>query len=347
MEQPGKILVTGGAGFIGSHTVVVLQNAGFDPVIVDNFSNSDRGAIDGLKNILERPPKVYEGDCADEVFLKDVFKIEKNISGAIHFAAYKSVGESVEKPLSYYRNNINSLLTLIQVMNQHEVSDLVFSSSCTVYGQADSLPVTEKTPVKTPESTYGRTKQICEDIIFDECKRIKTQLNGVILRYFNPIGAHPSGKIGELPIGAPSNLVPFITQTAAGIRKHLTVFGDDYNTPDGTCIRDYIHVMDLASAHVRALDFLKNTSHGNVEVFNLGTGRGNSVMEVIKSFEKVSGEKLNYMIGDRRPGDVIEIYADVAKAKEILGWEAERSLEDSLKDAWNWQKELSHDKQVS
>lgn len=335
-----KILVTGGAGYIGSHTVVELFNAGYQPVIVDNFSNSEKSVLDGLKAIIGQPVTLYEGDCNDEAFLKNVFQQEHDITGVIHFAAYKAVGESVQKPLEYYQNNVGSLMTLLKVMQVFQVSHLVFSSSCTVYGQPDKLPVTEQSPKKTADSPYGNTKQICEDILEDLVKS-QAPLKVTALRYFNPIGAHPSAHIGELPIGVPNNLVPFITQTASGIREKLTVFGNDYNTPDGYCIRDYIHVVDLAKAHVQSLTYLNSIKKENcLDIFNIGTGRGHSVMEVIKTFEQIQKVPLNYTIGQRRSGDVEQVYANVDKAGTLLNWRAELSLEKALIDAWRWQKSL-------
>jgi len=341
-----KILVTGGLGFIGSHTVVELVAAGHEPLIIDNLSNTSLEVLDRIESICGQRPDFSETDLRDKEAVHQYFQDNPGIDGVIHFAAYKAVGESVHKPLEYYENNLHPLVHLLQEMRDHQVDNFIFSSSCTVYGQAEKLPITEDSPVQSALSPYGNTKQVGEEIIRDAIQA--HQFKAISLRYFNPIGAHPSAKIGELPLGVPLNLVPFVTQTAIGLREQLSVFGEDYDTHDGTCVRDYIHVVDVAKAHVIAVERLvKDQNQENYEVYNLGTGKGSTVLEVIQSFEKVSGEKLNYMIGDRRPGDVIEIYADVAKAKEILGWEAERSLEDSLKDAWNWQKELSHDKQVS
>lgn len=332
-----KILVTGGAGYIGSHTVVELFNSGCEPIIVDNFSNSEKSVLDGLQEIIGVKAKMYEGDCTDKAFMRDVFKIE-NPDGAIHFAAYKAVGESVVNPLKYYHNNLESLIVLLDNMIQFGSKNLVFSSSCTVYGAPNKLPVTEKSPIKKAVSPYGYTKQIAEKIIEDTVKSTGT-LSAVALRYFNPIGAHPSAKIGELPLGVPNNLVPFVTQTAAGIREELVVFGNDYNTPDGSNIRDYIHVVDLAKAHVKTLDYLQK--HDKIfDAINIGTGSGNSVLEVIEAFKKVTGQKLSYRIGDRRPGDVEQVYASVDKSKKLLDWQAELNLEDALRDAWNWQLTL-------
>lgn len=334
-----NILVTGGAGFIGSHTVVALSNAGFNPVIIDDFSNSELRILDGLQKILGKPVKCLQHDCNDKTLLKQVFEQEK-IEGVIHFAAFKAVGESMAQPLKYYHNNLGSLITLLRAMMESGVKNLIFSSSCTVYGQPDKLPVTEQTPVKPAESVYGNTKQVGEEILRDTVAP-GNPLKIISLRYFNPIGAHPSSHIGELPLGIPNNLVPFVTQTAAGLRQSLTVFGDDYHTPDGTCIRDYIHVMDLAEAHVAALqNLLAKQQDSYYDVFNVGTGNGASVLEVVKTFEKVSNAPLSYKIGPRRPGDVTAVYADVQKAVQELGWTAKRSLEEALRDAWNWEQKL-------
>lgn len=332
-----KILVTGGAGYIGSHTVVELLAQGYEPIIVDNFSNSERTVLDRLEQLTNKTLICHEGDCTDREFMNSVFQ-QHNPEGAIHFAAFKAVGESVEKPLAYYQNNIDSLIVLLESMRDHDCEKLVFSSSCTVYGQPDVLPVTETSPMKTAESPYGYTKQVCERIIEDTVYAEKT-LSAIALRYFNPIGAHPSALIGELPLGVPNNLVPFVTQTAAGLREKLTVFGDDYDTSDGTCIRDYIHVVDLARAHVKALDYL-NQGDGEYEAINVGTGTGSSVLEVVQAFERASGEKLNYSIGPRRPGDVEKTYASVEYAEQTLGWTAELSLEEALADSWRWQQSL-------
>jgi len=336
-----KVIVTGGAGFIGSHTVVELGAAGYEPIVIDNFCNSDRKVLRGLEAILKKPIRCHEIDCNDSQALAHVFEREGEIFGVIHFAAYKSVSESVARPLEYYRNNVGSLLTLLDRMCSSDVHNLVFSSSCTVYGQPDALPVTEETPRKPAESPYGATKQVCEWIIEDVVKA-GDLIRAVTLRYFNPIGAHPSGLIGELPLGTPDNLVPFITQTAAGVRQRLTVFGDDYATQDGSCIRDYIHVMDLANAHVKALDWLEAQPRvsGN-EVFNVGTGKGCSVFEAIQAFERAAGVTLPYTVGSRRPGDIEQIFADADKAQRVLGWKAQRSIEDAMCDAWRWQKNLS------
>ena len=334
-----KILVTGGAGYIGSHTCVELIHAGYEPVIIDNFFNSETFIIDRIQEITGVRPEVLTLDCADYEQVLAQLQKERNLSGAIHFAAYKAVGESTAKPLDYYYNNVASTTAILKVMEELGINNFVFSSSCTVYGQPDVLPVTENSPTKTAESPYGRTKQICEDLIKDY-HRSKESFKAISLRYFNPIGAHPTSLIGELPLGVPSNLVPFITQTAIGLRERLTIFGDDYDTPDGTCIRDYIHVVDLAKAHVAAITYLENSTNGMNELVNLGTGKGNTVMEVVKSFEEVSGQSLNYSIGPRRPGDVVKVYADVTKAKKMLNWQTALSLNDALRDAWNWQKSL-------
>ncbi|WP_283639893.1 UDP-glucose 4-epimerase GalE [Mesonia mobilis] len=333
-----KILVTGGLGFIGSHTVVALLNEGFEVVIIDNLSNSSIGVLEGITKITNQTPEFHKLDLRDKERVANFFEANQDIEGIIHFAASKAVGESVEKPLLYYENNINTLVFILQEMRRKELSNFIFSSSCTVYGQADELPITENAPVKQAESPYGNTKQIGEEIIGDFAKT-NEKFKAIALRYFNPIGAHPSAEIGELPIGTPQNLVPYITQTGAGIREELSVFGDDYPTEDGTCIRDYIHVMDLAEAHVVALQrLIKNNNKKNYEVFNLGTGTGNSVLEVIKSFEKVADQKLPYKLVDRRPGDVISAYADTTKANSDLGWTARFNLEDALASAWKWQQ---------
>tara|TARA_R110001592_G_scaffold359315_1_gene665506 strand:+ start:931 stop:1950 length:1020 start_codon:yes stop_codon:yes gene_type:complete len=333
-----NILVTGGAGYIGSHTVVELHNAGYNPIIVDNLSNSRKSVLNGLKNITGKDFTFYQIDCNDKEAFREVFKSHE-ISGVIHFAAYKAVGESVAKPLDYYENNVGSLMTLIRLMKEEGVEKLIFSSSCTVYGQPEQLPVTEQSPKKTAESPYGNTKQVCEEIIEDASISDKS-FRAIALRYFNPVGAHPSSEIGELPLGIPNNLVPFITQTAAGWREQLTVFGNDYDTEDGSCVRDYIHVVDLAKAHVKSLEYLTLHSNLSFDIFNIGTGMGNTVLEMVNTFEEVSGVKLNYKVGERRNGDIEKIYADVTKSTEILGWQTEKSLKDSLKDSWNWQLTL-------
>lgn len=335
-----KVLVTGGLGYIGSHTVVALQEAGFKVVIIDDLSNSTKEVINGIFKITKVLPSLEIMDLRNKVDVEDFFNRNSDINGVIHFAASKAVGESVENPLLYYDNNLSSLIHLLQACDKYEIRDVIFSSSCTVYGEPDTLPITEDAPIKEPNSPYGNTKQICEEILQDTCFANK-DLRVISLRYFNPIGAHPSAEIGELPIGVPQNLVPFITQTAAGIRKQLSVFGDDYPTPDGSCIRDYIHVVDLAEAHVIALQRLmskKNTS--NFEIFNLGTGKGTSVLEVIKTFEKATNQKLNYKISERRPGDVASVYADTTKANEILGWKTKRTIEESLSSAWKWEQKI-------
>ncbi len=334
-----NILITGGAGYIGSHTAVALVNSGFEPIIIDNFSNSQKSVLKGLGNILGKDLKVYDGDCNDIAVMKRIFT-ENKISGVIHFAASKAVGESTQIPLDYYSNNVGSLLVLLKVMEEFEVKNLVFSSSCTVYGQPDELPVLESTPRKEAESPYGNTKKICEDILHDHIKsKAKTRI--ISLRYFNPVGAHPSSEIGELPLGVPANLIPFVTQTAAGIRAQLTVYGDDYDTKDGTCVRDYIHVLDLADAHVKSLEYLDKQTESFIDTFNVGTGNGNTVLEVLQTFEKVSGRKLNYQIGARRAGDIEKVWANTDKVNKVLGWQSKYSLEDSLRDSWNWQKRLS------
>lgn len=335
-----KILVTGGLGYIGSHTVVALSEAGYEVVIVDNLSNTRIEVLDGIESIIGRRPAFYELDLRNELQVVELFDKEPSIEGVIHFAASKAVGESVENPLLYYENNLSAFIYLLKQLAVKPKSHLIFSSSCTVYGQADVMPITEKAPIKVAESPYGNTKQIGEEILKDTVK-VSSGLSAIALRYFNPIGAHASAKIGELPLGVPQNLVPFITQTAAGLRKELAVFGDDYPTPDGTCIRDYIHVVDLAEAHVAALTRLvKGESISNYEVFNLGTGKGSSVLEVIESFEKVSRSKLPYRIAGRREGDVIQAFADTEKANSVLGWKSKYSLDDALASAWAWERKL-------
>lgn len=334
-----NILVTGGAGFIGSHTVVSLAEAGFNPIIVDDFSNSEPSVLAGLEEILGRKLTCHQVDCNHYPAMRQILRDEK-ISGVIHFAAFKAVGESMQEPLAYYRNNLGSLFTLIDAMLSEGISNLIFSSSCTVYGEPEHSPVTEETPVKPATSVYGNTKQMGEEILRDVTAA--KNLKGISLRYFNPIGAHPSSLIGELPRGIPGNLVPFVTQTAAGLRPALTIFGNDYPTPDGTCIRDFIHVMDLAEAHVAALKYsINNTNPSLYDTFNLGTGLGNTVLELVKTFEKVSGSPLPYTIGPRRAGDIVAVWADVKKSQSLLGWKAHRSLESALQDAWNWQLQLA------
>ena len=336
------VLVTGGTGFIGSHTTVELQQAGYDVVIVDNLSNSNADVVDGIEKITGIRPAFEKVDCLDKDALEGVFKKYPSISGIIHFAASKAVGESVEKPLLYYRNNIVSLVNILELMPKYDVKGIIFSSSCTVYGQPDpeNLPVTEQAPIKKAESPYGNTKQINEEIIADTIKS-GSPIKAVILRYFNPIGAHPSAIIGELPNGVPANLIPYITQTAIGIRPQLSVFGNDYNTPDGTCIRDFIYVVDLAKAHVCAMArILDGKSEDSVEIFNIGTGSGVSVQQLIDSFEKCTGVKLNYKVVGRRAGDIEKIWGNVDKANNVLGWKAVHTLEDALSSAWKWQLHL-------
>ncbi|MEZ4887011.1 MAG: UDP-glucose 4-epimerase GalE [Chitinophagales bacterium] len=335
-----KIIVTGGAGYIGSHTVVALIEAGYEPIIVDNYSNADRNIIAQIEKIVDTSVRHYEVDCNDFSAFHRVFEKEKNVLGSIHFAASKAVGESVANPLKYYHNNIASLVNLLQLQLEFGIEHLVFSSSCTVYGEPEQLPVTENSPIQVANSPYGNTKQICEEIITDVVTS-KANLKASSLRYFNPIGAHSSALIGELPFGVPNNLVPFITQTAAGLRESLTIFGDDYDTPDGTCVRDYIHVVDLAKAHVQALNWLQSQEKPNLhEAFNLGMGKGYSVLEIVQTFEKVNNLQLNYRIGEKRPGDVVRIYGSVDKANQILNWQNELSIEDALRDAWRWQLQL-------
>jgi len=335
-----KILVTGGLGFIGSHTVVELQAKGFEVLIIDNLSNSFLTVLDGIEKISGKRPFFEQLELRDKSAVFSFFEVHQDISGVIHFAASKAVGESVENPLLYYENNINTLVYVLEALEKHQISNFIFSSSCTVYGQADELPITENSPVKIAESPYGNTKQIGEEIIQDTCK-ISQQLKAIALRYFNPIGAHPSAELGELPIGVPQNLVPFITQTGIGIRKELSVFGNDYPTIDGTCIRDYIHVVDLAKAHVVAIErLLGNTNIDNYETYNIGTGKGSTVLEVIQSFERVSNISLNYKIAPRRVGDVISAYADTTKVTSSLGWKADSTLDDAMRSAWNWEKKI-------
>lgn len=337
-----RILVTGGTGYIGSHTVVELMQQGYDVTIVDNLSNSSVDVLDGISAIVGKRPEFANIDCNDYVNLETVFKQYPDIVGVIHFAASKAVGESVEKPLMYYRNNIGSLITLLEVMRKYQVCNIVFSSSCTVYGQPDKdhLPVDETAPIQKALSPYGNTKQINEDIIFDEA-HADSSLHATILRYFNPIGAHPSALIGELPNGIPNNLLPFVTQTAAGLRSELKVFGNDYNTPDGSCIRDYIYVVDLAKAHVKAVErMLAGTPSEQVEVFNLGTGRGLSVLEIVRDFMEATGVNVPYQIVGRREGDIEKVWANPTKANEVLGWKADTPVKEVLVSAWNWEKHL-------
>ena len=334
-----KILVTGGLGFIGSHTVVELQNEGFEVVIIDNLSNSSETVIDGIVTITGKKPVFENLDVREKEAVQNFFKKHNNIEGVIHFAASKAVGESVENPLLYYENNINSLVYLLQELQKKPNANFIFSSSCTVYGQAEEMPITENAPIQKAMSPYGNTKQIGEEIIRDVAK--VSNIKAILLRYFNPIGAHPSAAIGELPIGVPQNLVPFITQTGLGLRKELSVYGNDYPTPDGTAVRDYIHVVDLAKAHVIALKrLIENKNEGKIETFNLGTGTGSSVLEVIQTFEKVSGQKLPYKIVDRREGDVTSAYANTDKANNILGWKAESTLEEAVASAWKWEQKI-------
>ena len=328
-----KKLITGGAGYIGSHTVISLLKAGYTPVIVDNFCNSQPWILKQIQDITGQNIKSYELDCTNFEDLDEVFK-EEQFGGIIHFAALKAVGESVTEPLKYYKNNIGSLVNIIDLMSKYKVPNLVFSSSCTVYGEADYLPVDEQHPIKTAESPYASTKQMCEQIISDCLKSAKLK-SAVVLRYFNPVGAHHSGLIGELPLGTPNNLIPFITQTAAGIREELSVFGNNYNTKDGTCVRDYIHVVDLAEAHVKSLDYL-GLNKPSVNL-NIGTGKGSSVLETINTFERVNNLKLKYTIGNKRDGDIEKIFADTSLSEKTLGWKANRSLDDAMKDAWKWQ----------
>jgi UDP-glucose 4-epimerase len=333
-----KILVTGGSGYIGAHTALELIQAGYETVLVDNLSRSDETLLQGLKKILGREPAFVQGDCADVHFLDSLFREHGPFTCVLHFAAFKSVGESVGDPLLYYDNNIQALVALLKVMKKYDVKDLIFSSSCTVYGQPDNIPVDENAPFKRAESPYGATKQICERILED---LLPLNFRAISLRYFNPIGAHPSALIGELPIGSPTNLVPYITQTAAGIRQELVIFGKDYNTPDGTCIRDFIHVVDLAKAHLAAMQYLFNQpARPTLQIFNVGTGVGLSVLEVVTKFIEATGVKLRYRFGSRRPGDVEKVYADASKANLVLGWRAQFSLHDSLVHAWAWEKKI-------
>ena len=339
-----KILVTGGTGYIGSHTTVELQNAGYEVVIVDNLSNSDTNVLNGIEKITGIRPAFEQANCADKTAMKKIFDKYPGIKGIIHFAASKAVGESVYKPLLYYRNNIDSLLSLLELMSDYPVEGFVFSSSCTVYGQPKILPVTEEAPIQPAISPYGNTKQIDEEIIRDAI-HAGSPFKSIILRYFNPIGAHPSIEIGELPNGIPQNLIPFLTQTAAGIRPELLVFGNDYGTPDGSCIRDYINVVDLAKAHVRALNrMLNNSDSPELEYFNLGTGDGVSVLQLIRAFEKATGVEVPYKIVGRREGDIEQIWADPRCANDVLGWKVVESLDDTLKSAWNWQLKLKQRK---
>jgi UDP-glucose 4-epimerase len=334
-----KILVTGGLGFIGSHTVVELQNEGFEVIVVDNLSNTSLSVLDGIQNITGIVPAFEQLDLRDKQKVNDFFKRHADIEGVIHFAASKAVGESVGNPLLYYENNINTLVYILQELEKKSTANLIFSSSCTVYGQAETMPITEDSSVQTAMSPYGNTKQIGEEIITDAAKA--TNINAILLRYFNPIGSHPSAEIGELPLGVPQNLVPFITQTGMGLRDELSVYGNDYPTSDGTAVRDYIHVVDLAKAHVIAMQRLLNKKNvAKVETFNLGTGTGSSVLEVIHAFEKVSGQKLPYKIVARREGDITEAYANTDKANTVLGWKAQSTLEEAMASAWKWEQKI-------
>jgi UDP-glucose 4-epimerase len=334
-----KILVTGGLGFIGSHTVVELQNEGFEVVIVDNLSNSSEEVLKGIVAITGKTPIFEKMDLREKPAVQNFFKKHHDVVGVIHFAASKAVGESVKNPLLYYENNISALVYILQELEKKPEANFIFSSSCTVYGEADKMPITEDASVKPAISPYGNTKQIGEEIIKEVCK--VSNIHSILLRYFNPIGAHPTAEIGELPIGVPQNLIPFITQTGIGLRQELSVYGDDYPTPDGTCIRDYIHVVDLAKAHVVALQRLIDKKNADkVEIFNLGTGMGSSVLEVINTFEKVSGQKLPYKIVARREGDVTSAYANTDRANAVLGWKAQSTLEHSLSSAWKWEQKI-------
>ncbi len=337
------VLVTGGAGYIGSHTVVELQQAGYDVIIVDNFSNSEKSVIEAIAQITGKLPLLVEFDLSNEQLCQEFFE-QYHIDAIIHFAAFKYVGESVQQPLRYYRNNFFTTLNLLSAMEKHAIGNLVFSSSCTVYGEADKLPVTESTPIKPAMCPYGNTKQVIEEILSDICATNPT-LQVIALRYFNPIGAHPSALIGELPSGIPQNLIPYVTQTAMGIREFLQVYGNDYNTPDGTCLRDYIHVVDLAKAHVAAIKRMENIKNkDNYEVFNIGTGKPTSVLEIINAFERVTQQKLPYKIVGRREGDVEKVWADTQKANEVMNWKAQLNLEEMLSSAWNWELALKNKK---
>lgn len=339
-----RILVTGGTGYIGSHTTVELLQNGYDVVIIDNLSNSSLDVLDGIEHITGKRPDFEQFDLTDYNKVLDFFQRNNDIAAIIHFAAHKAVGESVQKPLKYYRNNLTSLKNLLETLHDQICNCLVFSSSCTVYGQPDILPVTESAPIKPAESPYGNTKRICEEIISDTINSESSTLNSIALRYFNPIGAHPSGHIGETPQGTPANLLPFLTQTARGLRDELQVFGGDYDTHDGSCLRDYIDIMDLARAHVVAIDrLLKNKNKEPFEVFNIGTGKGVSVLEMIKAFEAATGKNINYRITDRRPGDIEQIYADPSRAHTELGWKATTPLEETLRNAWNWEQRREQD----
>ncbi len=338
MNSKKRVLLTGGAGYIGAHTAVELIQLGYDTMLIDDFSKSDKTLLQGVEKITGRKPNFLEGDCRDSQFLGKLFSQNK-FDSVIHFAAYKSVGESVKEPLLYYDNNLRSMIEVLRTMKKFDVNEFIFSSSCTVYGQPDIIPVDEKAPFKRAESPYGATKQMCERLLEDEVIANKN-LKVISLRYFNPIGAHPSALIGELPIGIPNNLVPFVTQTAIGLREKLTVYGSDYNTPDGSCLRDFIHVTDLAQAHVKAVDKI-GTMPGRNEAFNLGTGEGVSVLGLVKKFIEVTGVNLNYEVGLRRPGDIEKVYANPEKAKRLLGWQTKLKLEEALKDAWRWQQKIT------
>lgn len=332
-----KILVTGGLGFIGSHTVVQLVENGYEPIVIDNLSNSKPWIKDNIEKIIEKPLKVYTEDCNSPESLDKIFKVERDIVGVIHFAAFKAVGESVEKPVEYFDNNLGSTIKLLDAMRKYKVKSFIFSSSCSVYGNPDQLPVTETSPVKHAESPYAYTKQVCERMIKDAHVAGMT-FSSVLLRYFNPIGAHPSALIGELPLGKPNNLVPVITRTAMGKIEKMMIFGNDYDTPDGTCVRDYIHVVDLAEAHVKALEYLEGVNKENhVELFNVGTGKGNTVLELLNAFEKEAKIKVNYELGDRRAGDVEKVYADCTKVNNVMKWKSKFTAEDALRDAWRWE----------
>ena len=339
MNSVPQIIVTGGAGYIGSHTVVELYKAGFEPIIVDDFRNSKPWILDRISDLVGQKTIHYKIDCGDENALSKVFESHTNIVGLIHFAAYKAVGESVSKPVMYFQNNIQTLGTVINVLEKFKVKHLVFSSSCTVYGEPDHPVVNEDTTIQTAESPYGATKIICEQLI-EFAVNAQDEMRACLLRYFNPIGAHPSGKIGELPQGVPNNLVPYITQTAKGIREELTVFGSDYNTKDGTNVRDYLHVVDLARAHVKAIEWSMNQKNKFCEAFNLGTGKGSSVLEIIHTFEEVNKLKLNYKIGPRRAGDVEQIWANPQKAGEVLKWSCDYSIADALLHSWKWEQNI-------
>jgi len=332
-----NVLITGGAGYIGSHTVVALHKAGYTPIIVDNYSNSSADVIDKINEITGTKITVYHADITDAAKLQEIWQQELPES-VIHFAAYKAVGESIQRPLSYYKNNIDGLLSVLSCMQKYDTKHIVFSSSCTVYGEPDVCPVTEQTPQKPATSPYGATKQICERILQDQAQATPN-IRSIALRYFNPVGAHPSAKIGELPNGTPNNLVPYLTQAVAGLRGPLTVFGNDYDTPDGTCIRDFIHVMDLADAHVASLQYL-STSDVPYDTLNIGTGKGNSVTELISAFESATGQKVPYSVGPRRSGDIVKIWADTTKSKSLLHWEPKYTLQDSMRDSWAWQMAL-------